>query len=72
MLLTNSRETVALARWQYPHTLSTTQQAEKEKSQNATPAKPIGYNTELEKEVLGAIDNFREKHVDNSKDFGAS
>lgn len=72
VLLTIGRHLVAVARWQYPYTLSAEQQVEKEKSQEATPAKPKGYNTKLEKEFSEALEKRREQWVDDSKDYGRS
>ncbi|KAM0803709.1 hypothetical protein BDR22DRAFT_839683 [Usnea florida] len=63
---------LAISRWQFPYTLSEEQKSEKEKSQKDSPAKPEGFNHELEKEVKAAIDKVRGKWVDDSKHFGTS
>ena len=72
LVLTNDRNILALARWQFPYSLSAEQQVEKERLQKATPAKPKGYNRELEEEFSGALDKRQEKWVDDSKDYGWS
>lgn len=60
---------VAVARWQFPYSLSAEQQREKEELQKATSAKPEGYNEKLYKEIIEAVNKNREKWVDSSKDF---
>lgn len=69
-ILTNSRDIVALARWQFPYSLSSEQQAEKEELQKVTPARPERWNKELEHEFSGACDKLQEKWVDDSRDYG--
>ena len=66
------RDILAISRWQVPYTLSEEQKSDKEKSQKDSPAKPEGFNHELEKEVKAAIDKVRGKWVDDSKHFGTS
>ena len=68
--LTNSRDLVAVARWQFPYILTAAQQLEKSKSQKATPAKPKGYNHPLDAEFSKALEKRQEKWVDDSKDYG--
>lgn len=63
------RDLVALARWQFPYSLSAEQQVEKEKLQKASAEKPVGYNTELEEKILRELAKFQEKWVDDSKDY---
>ncbi|KAL9065781.1 MAG: hypothetical protein Q9161_008006 [Pseudevernia consocians] len=60
---------IAVARWQFPFSLSAEQQVEKEELQKATPARPEGWNKELEHEFSGALDKLQEKWVDDSKDY---
>lgn len=69
-VLTNIRDIVAVARWQFPYSLSAEQQREKEELQKATSAKPEGYNEKLYKEIIEAVNKNREKWVNSSKDFG--
>ena len=66
------REIVALARWQFPYSLSAEERAEKEEVQASTPARPEGYNGALEREFNHALDSRSGKWVDDSKDYGAS
>ncbi|KAF6241891.1 hypothetical protein HO173_000603 [Letharia columbiana] len=65
----DTREIVAVARWQIPYSLSVEQQAEKEKLQEAKLARPEGYNKELEEAFSAALDKLQEKWVDDSKDY---
>ena len=71
-ILMRSREILAISRWQFPHSLTEEQKSEKEKLQKDSPAKPEGYNHELDKEVTAALDKIRGKWVDDRKDFGKS
>ena len=70
--LMKPRDILAISRWQFPHSLSEEQKAEKEKLQKNSPAKPEGYNHELSKDVLAALDKFRGEWIDDSKHFGES
>ncbi|KAL9065393.1 MAG: hypothetical protein Q9161_008249 [Pseudevernia consocians] len=63
-------EIVGVSRWQFPYSLSEEQSAEKEKLRKDSPAKPEGFNRELENEILAAIDKFQEEWVDESTHFG--
>ncbi len=65
------REIVAVSRWQFPHTLSAAQRAEKEQWDASAPARPEGYNMDLDKEFSGALNRCQEKWVDDSKDYSA-
>ena len=71
-ILIQPREILALSRWQFPHTLTEQQKSEKENLQKDAPAKPEGWNHELEKEINTGIETFEKKWVDDSKDFGIS
>lgn len=71
-ILTDVRKVVAVARWQFPYRLSAEQKAEKEELQKAAPARPEGYNKELEEDFSKVRDKLQEKWVDDSKDFGKS
>ena len=66
------RDIVALSRWQFPYSLSEEQKAEKEKLRKDSPAKPEGFDKELEIELSAAVDKFQEEWVDDSKHFGKS
>ena len=66
------REIVGLSRWQFPHTLSAEQTAEKDKFDNTPLPKPEGWNKELEKEFFDALEERYEQWVDDSKDYCVS
>ena len=66
------RDLLALSRWQFPYSLSEEQKSEKEKLQKDAPAKPEGYNHELDKEVKAGVEKFEGKWVDESTEFGES
>ena len=66
------REIVGLSRWQFPHTLSAEQHAQKDKFDNTPLPKPKGWNKELEKEFFDALEERYEKWVDDSKDYCVS
>lgn len=68
-ILTDVRKVVAVARWQFPYRLSAEQKAEKEELQKAAPARPEGYNKELEEDFSKLRNKLQEKWVDDSKDF---
>ena len=61
MLILVGRNLVALARWQFPYTLSAEERVEKEHLKKGAAEKPVGYNRELEEEFFNALTKVQEK-----------
>lgn len=73
LIFLQCREIVALSRWQFPHTpLTAEQKAERDKNSPPPPPKPEGWNTALEEDFFGLLDERSEKWVDERRDFCAS
>ena len=66
-IVTFGSDVLAFAKWQYPHTLTTKQKAEKEESEKDEEPRPPGMNSELGKIFRNALDERRIKHVDESE-----
>ena len=63
------RKTVAFAKWQYPHTLSAQQKAEKEEEERNAKPRPEGTNFQLLEAFMTALDNKRMKWIDETKGY---
>lgn len=60
---------VAFAEWQYPHTLTPKQKAEKDAGDKEDDPLPEGFNVELRKTFSDALDAGRKKWIDPSRDY---